>query len=202
MMHDQWQRFLRGIIATLAVALAGCTGRVLPGTPEEPRVLDLFSLLRLADDAEVAADTPDPQTECIVPGEPATIVQKRMFRELNDYREKHGLPPLIYSKALEAAADAHLRDMYERGYFDHITPENLTPGNRAVAMGFCHEYVGENLAAGQRNMKAAMRAWDRSPPHQLNMLEPNYVYVGMGHFVDPLTGRQSWAQEFAFDLPQ
>jgi uncharacterized protein YkwD len=90
--------------------------------------------------------------------------------------------------------------MCERGYFDHITPEGLTPGNRATNSGFCHEYVGENLAAGQRTAKAAMRAWDNSPSHQVNLQEPNYVYVGLGHYVDPITGRQYWAQEFAYQL--
>ena len=71
--------------------------------------------------------------------------------------------------------------MSERDYFAHITPEGLKPGDRAMENGFCHEYVGENLAAGQRTVKAVMQAWDRSPSHQLNMLEAKYVYVGMGH---------------------
>lgn len=185
------------VIATLAAALAGCTGGAAPDESDEARVQDWLGFLQREADI---AESEDPSDACVIPGKPATPVQRRMFRQLNEYRQEHGLEQLVYSKQLEAAAQVHLQDMCERGYFAHITPEGLTPGNRAMDSGFCHEYVGENLAAGQLTAKAALRAWDNSPSHQVNMLEPNYVYVGVGHFVDPVTGRQYWAQEFAYQL--
>jgi uncharacterized protein YkwD len=210
MMHNTWRHFVWALLAAMTVTLAGCTGGVLPGASAEPRVQDFLSLLRPNNDAEEivepatpvadSAQVPASQQDCIEPGEPSTPVHEQLFADLNQYREEHGLSTLVYSKRLEAVADAYLQDMYERGYFAHINPEGLNPGERAVAGGFCHYYVGENLAAGQRSVKAAMRAWDQSPSHQLNMLEPNYVYVGVGHFVDPITGRQYWAQEFAYQL--
>ena len=199
-MTNRWQQFGSTLFAATLAALTGCTGGVLPSSPTEPRVQDLFSLLRPNNDAEEVDQITASQEDCLLPGDPSDATHEDLFNALNDYRAKHGLTTLIYSQTLEEAANAHLQDMYERDYFAHLTPEGLTPGDRAIAVGFCHSYVGENLAAGQRNVKAAMRAWDRSPSHQLNMLEVNYVYVGVGHFVDPITGRQYWAQEFAYQL--
>lgn len=196
-MHCKKQQVLWLLAAVAFAPFIGCTGGVLPSQPTEPRIDSLFSLLRPAEDA---AEVSDPQTECLLPGEPSTRLLERLFDDLNEYRQAHGLSTLVYSLQLEAVANAHLQDMYERGYFDHFTPEGLDPGDRAMEGGFCHKYVGENLAAGQRSVPAVMRAWDQSPSHQQNMLEPNYVYVGVGHFVDPLTGRQYWAQEFAYHV--
>jgi len=199
-MRSEWRHSVSALAALILAAVVGCNGGVLPSVPGDPRMRDLLGFLHLEDDVADAADNLDPQEPCLDLGDPETTLQGWMFDALNDYRVNHGLSPLIYSKSLEAAADANLLDMYERGYFAHVTPEGLEPGDRAMELGFCHRYVGENLAAGQRTVAAAMRAWDNSPSHQLNMLEPNYVYVGLGHFRDPITGRNYWAQEFAYHV--
>lgn len=199
-MCSQWQHSVSALAVLIFAALVGCNGGVLPSSPADTGSQDVFSLLRLDGDVADAGDSLDAQEPCLELGNPETVVQSRLFAELNNYRANYGLSPLVYSKRLEAAAQAHLSDMYERGYFAHITPEGFEPGDRAMEVGFCHRYVGENLAAGQRTVQAVMRAWDNSPSHQLNMLEPNYVYVGLGHFVDPITGRNYWAQEFAYHV--
>lgn len=123
-----------------------------------------------------------------------------MLEQLNAYRAQNGLEPLIYSKTLEAAANAQAKDLFARNFFDHINPDGKDPGDRALDARFCHKYVGENIAAGQTSVTAVMQAWKNSPHHNENMLDPDYVYVGMGYYVDP-SGRQYWAQEFAFDVP-
>ena len=84
------------------------------------------------------------------------------------------------------------------GVFDHVTPEGLQPTDRALEAGFCHKYIGENLAAGQQTVTRVMEAWDESPAHRRNLAEPDFVYVGIGYYQDS-TGRRFWAQLFAFD---
>jgi uncharacterized protein YkwD len=147
---------------------------------------------------DVLSSTPAPI--CAQAGVPADTIRQQMFEALNNYRAANGLRPLIYSKRLEAAADAHVADLATRAFFDHINPDGEDPGDRAREAGFCHEYVGENIAAGQTSVAAVQIAWQNSPSHNENMLEPDYRYVGMGHYVDS-NGRQYWAQEFAFELP-
>jgi uncharacterized protein YkwD len=123
-----------------------------------------------------------------------------MLDVLNEYRINNGLQPLIYSRTLEAAADLHADDLWQRGYFAHVNPDGENPGDRALRSGFCTRYVGENLAAGQRSVARAMEAWINSPSHNTNMLQADYIYVGMGYSVDA-NGRQYWAQSFALAVP-
>ena len=200
MMNLNWRYCVSPLLVGTLALLAGCSGGVLPSSPSDARTPDLFSLLRLEDDVQEILQDSEPQVACVEPGEPATEVHRRLFEALNNYRVERGLSPLIYSKTLETSGEAHLMDMCERDYFAHVTPEGLKPGDRAMQNGFCHEYVGENLAAGQRTVRRVMVAWDRSPTHQLNMVEPRYVYAGVAHYVDPITGRHYWAQEFAYAL--
>ncbi len=137
---------------------------------------------------------------CILLGGPRTTTHQALLEELNGYRAEQGLAPLVYSKVLEQTIDAHVSDLWERGFFSHTNPDGEGPGDRAVRSGFCHTYVGENIAAGQKSIAQVMQAWKDSPSHDANMLEPEYVYVGIGFFVDP-AGRHYWGQTFAYELP-
>ena len=89
--------------------------------------------------------------------------------------------------------------LWATGIENTFVPQART-GQRALDADFCSKYVGENIAEGQTSVDAVMLAWKNSPHHNENMLHEDYVYVGMGHYVDP-TGRQYWAQEFALDVP-
>lgn len=64
-------------------------------------------------------------------------------READRARRAHGLAPLHWSRALAAVAAGHSRDMAARGYFDHQTPEGITPNDRAEAAGVsCVKHLG------------------------------------------------------------
>jgi uncharacterized protein YkwD len=195
----------RWIWAALLLPL-GCTGPVELLTPEAAAEADSvlpsenltpFGAEARERDVSLAAASGPP---CMQLGAPATTVHQALFDALNDYRRQNGLNPLIYSLRLEAAAEAQVQDLWQRAFFAHINPDGESPGDRALAAGFCHRYVGENLAAGQNSVPAVMTAWQNSPGHDANMLEPDYVYVGVAVSQDA-NGRLYWAQEFAFDLP-
>lgn len=137
---------------------------------------------------------------CARIGRPKSSVHQEMFEALNTYRIANGLQPLYYSQALEKAADDQAQDLWVRGFFSHTNPSGEGPGDRALSAGFCHQYVGENIAAGYATVPQVMDAWKASPGHNANMLDPDFVYVGMGYSFDA-RGRKYWAQEFAFNLP-
>lgn len=149
-------------------------------------------------DAELPTDADAPA--CVRVGQPATATHRAMLEALNSYRVENGLAPLVYSKSLEAAATAQVNDLWQRGFFAHENPDGNGPGERAILAGFCHRYVGENIAAGQTSIPSVMTAWKNSPGHNANMLEPEYKYVGVSFSVDG-NGRLYWAQEFAYELP-
>lgn len=188
-MKQAWKR-IPALFACVAIlsAFAACS------TPETGDNV-LFDIT-FGDGTPVFA--PGAGSDCKLIGVPSTPVHADLLAALNDYRTERGLSPLVYSRRLEAAADAHLKDMATRHYFAHETPEGLDPTDRAVAAGFCHHYVGENLAAGQNTVERVMEAWHASESHRRNLTEPDFVYVGIGYYVDA-NGRKYWAQLFAFE---
>lgn len=181
------------LIAALSLMQAACLP--LPDNNNEENLADM--LLNPATTS--AADIPAGQA-CLEIGEPSTEIRFQMLQAINNYRIQNGLDPLIYSESLERAISLHVEDLWERDFFDHTNPDGLNPGDRAMDAGFCHEYVGENIAAGQSSVIAVMKAWIDSPGHLANLLNADYVYVGMGHFTAP-SGRQFWGQAFAYDVP-
>ena len=185
------------IAGTFLLVLPACTG--FSGSSSTSSGLPILAALGLDESQTDVLDTPA-TLDCTGVGEPASATHLAMLETLNLYREQNGLSLLSYSQRLEAAADAHVQDLWARGFFDHVNPDGLGPSERALEVGFCHQYVGENIAAGQISAEGAMIAWQNSPPHNDNLLEPDFAYVGMGHFVAP-TGRHYWGQLFAFDLP-
>lgn len=202
-MHKLHTSHFRILIATaLAATLAGC------GAPGVELLQDAplsFTDVAGADTAEAAdvqleSGLPIPSDDCMVLGEPTDETHKALLEELNNFRAVNGLEPLVYSVRLQMAADAHAKDLYEREFFAHINPDGENPGQRAVRLGFCHEYVGENIAAGQKSVEAAQIAWENSPSHRDNMLQARYKYVGVGVYQDP-AGRMYWAQELAYEVP-
>jgi uncharacterized protein YkwD len=99
------------------------------------------------------------------------------------------LGPLEADPELLPAARAHALDMLDRGYYDHVTPDGLEPGDRVALL---HRRlvgsVGENLAGleglsaeqleGQIGPLAAkiMDGWMQSPGHRENILDPGYTH--------------------------
>ncbi len=197
-MYERLRHFYRYLMIP-ALLLAGCgSGATFPlPVVEDGSSLSSGSLVDgltvLADDD---AETPVP---CIGSDRPSTLEQQTMFDALNLYRVQNGLAPLQYSRVLESTIEQHCIDLFDRDYFDHVNPEGLRPSDRAMDNGFCHRFVGENLAAGQSDVLRVMTAWEESPSHNANMLEPEYVYVGMAKYTAP-SGRIFWGQLFAYHV--
>lgn len=101
----------------------------------------------------------------VASAEPARDVVKLT----NDFRAARGLPPLAISPALEAAAEAHGRDMAKRGFFSHTGSDRSTVGKRVRRQGYRFCIVAENIAKGQRNGAEVMRSWINSPGHLRNL---------------------------------
>lgn len=66
----------------------------------------------------------------------ASTLELKIHELVNIEREKHGLKPLEYDKALALVARYHSSDMAERDYLSHATPEGLEPMDRGFAFGY------------------------------------------------------------------
>ena len=102
---------------------------------------------------------------------------------INRTRAEHGVPPLRESVALEVASIRHSKDMAERHYFEHVTPDGVDPSERMAAAGYTRPRRGENIAYGSGDASTPaeiMDGWMHSPGHRRNILNPDWVEIGIG----------------------
>ena len=131
---------------------------------------------------KVQEGTVDPQAE------------QEMFRMVNTERAKAGLALLAFDNPLRDVARAHSKDMFERGYFSHYTPEGLSPFDRMDDHGIEYSFAGENLALAP-STELAMQGLMNSPGHRKNILSPNFRKVGIGVIDGGIYGKM-YSQEF------
>lgn len=121
---------------------------------------------------------------------------KEVLRLTNEIRVQNGLNELVWDDELARVGREHCIDMAAREYFDHNTPEGLSPLDRMQNAGIWRNYAGENIAAGQIDPQAVVDAWMESPGHRDNILFPNYTRMGVSFYRGGNYGVY-WAQEFS-----
>ncbi|HEY7035905.1 MAG TPA: CAP domain-containing protein [Thermomicrobiales bacterium] len=100
---------------------------------------------------------------------------------INDYRAANGVGPLTLSPTLSAAAKAHSQDMATQNFLGHTGSDGSTPQQRMTAAGYTGaNFTGENVFAGDEKASGAFAWWKNSPPHNANMLSPNFKAIGIG----------------------
>ncbi|HKC14604.1 MAG TPA: CvpA family protein [Patescibacteria group bacterium] len=121
--------------------------------------------------------------------------EKQMWEIINSERVSRGIKPLeAGSQALVTVARDHCRDMFERGYFSHYTPEGLSPFDRMINAGVVFAAAGENLALAP-NVELAMKGLMQSTGHRENILSKDFGRVGVG-VVDGGSYGEMFCQEF------
>jgi uncharacterized protein YkwD len=106
-------------------------------------------------------------------------------------------PPLAANAQLAAAAREHSSDMARQNYFDHTSLDGRSVEQRTRGAGFPGGFIGENIAAGRADPRATVQQWMDSPGHCLNIMEPRYRFLGVGHASNPNTQlNHFWTQNF------
>lgn len=99
---------------------------------------------------------------------------------INNYRQANGLEPLSLDWELQSSSDWMSNDMVARSYFSHTDSLGRIPWTRMCDFEYCYDtWMGENLAAGYSTAINVFSAWKNSPGHNANMLDPNYVAMGI-----------------------
>jgi uncharacterized protein YkwD len=99
---------------------------------------------------------------------------------MNAHRRSLGLSPLAWDSRAAAVAKAHSRDMFERNYFSHTSPNGRTMRDRLEARGISYSQAGENIAWGQETGREVLTAWLQSPGHRDNIERRGYTRHGVG----------------------
>jgi uncharacterized protein YkwD len=156
---------------------------------------------RIAETVGEAADkvsAPPPlRKEEDAPG--ANLTEEGVFAETNLHRAENGAAALRYDATLDAAAEAKLKDMFDRQYFAHESPTGEGPADVIEAAGYEYIVVGENLALGNfADDRELVQAWMDSPGHRANILDGKFTEIGVAVGRGLYEGKMTWmaVQEF------
>jgi hypothetical protein len=106
----------------------------------------------------------------------------------NVERQKVGAVALVEDQKLTEFAQAHAKDMAERGYFSHTTPEGKTFSDRLQEAGITNVYAGENIALNY-SPEGAVTAWINSSGHFQNMTNSRFRKIGIGVYSREIKGQ-------------
>ena len=101
-------------------------------------------------------------------------IQADTFTLVNKARVEAGLAPLVRDSTLDSLAQEHCDYMKRVGNVNH---DNFD--ERADRSG--RSYVGENCAEGYYAAESLVNGWLSSPGHKANIMNPYFVYTGLGY---------------------
>jgi uncharacterized protein YkwD len=141
-----------GLLAMLAIVI-GCMAAQAQ-----------FDHTRLGTNEQVVADQ-EPKAEADLAALRAQVIEAH-----NRTRAEAKLPALVISPKLQAAAEAHAKDMAAHGKMTHKGSDGSTIVERVKAQEYRYFRVGENIAHGRYTTARLMKGWMDSPPHKRNIL--------------------------------
>lgn len=145
--------------------------------------------------------TPRPNRPTPRPNRPTPVppVDCELLEAINDVRALNQLPPLQMDARLYRAALDHGKDMGERGYFAHVSPDGSTPADRIAEEGYTRwTSVAENIAAGYTSVPDVVNGWVNSPGHFGNIKCTRCTHTGIAKVNVPgSTWRTYYVQVFA-----
>lgn len=120
--------------------------------------------------------------------------ERLLFDLINHERRARGQHLLRWDERLARAGQVHARDMYRRGYFDHVSPQGRSQADRLEKAGARYRTAGENLALAP-TARAGHAQLMGSTRHRAHILGPDFDRVGIG----VILGRQGLliVEEFA-----
>jgi len=133
----------------------------------------------------------------------AYLTKEGVIDQTNIQRSQNNLFTLSENGQLDEAAREKMNDMFDRQYFDHVSPTGQGPAYWVDKEGYSYIMIGENLALGDfDNDKALVDAWMASPGHRANILNNNYTDIGVAVGKRSFEGRDTWiaVQEFGKPL--
>jgi len=106
-------------------------------------------------------------------------------------------PALTLDTRLRCAARKHSKDMGVNDFFSHTGSNGSTPWQRMNDAGYTYSTAGENIAAGYSTPSAVVTGWMNSTGHCNNIMNPNFVHLGVGYYYDSSSPYyRYWTQDF------
>jgi len=107
--------------------------------------------------------------------------QERQLNTLiNELRAQKNLPALPANAQLINSSQAKADDMAQNSYFSHAGPNKHTFKYFLTQADYRYRVAGENLAMGFANAPDVLEAWEQSPLHYRNLIDSDFVEMGLG----------------------
>ena len=116
---------------------------------------------------------------------------------INGYRAKEGIAPLTLSTELTEIASARAEEIAWSGKHSHTRPNGKNCSTILKEAGITKGIAGENIGWGYAKVEDVCQAWKDSKTHYENIMNPEFVKVGIGIAADPDPDKfLCWAQIF------
>lgn len=120
----------------------------------------------------------------------------------NVERTKNGIGKLSENSKLDASAQVKLKDMFAKGYFEHISPTGVGVSDLVTDQNYGYIVVGENLALGNFGGDSKLvAAWMASPGHRANILDSRFTDIGVAVGRGIYQGEEVWIAVQHFGKP-
>jgi len=119
------------------------------------------------------------------------ITPEKMLELTNGSRIEAGLTELDFNEKLNMAAKAKAADMFRGQYFEHTSPDGITPWYWFDFVGYDYIYAAENLALDFTTAEGVHSALMKSTGHRENILCVNYREMGIAVISGTFKGRHS-----------
>ncbi len=119
------------------------------------------------------------------------------LRIINALRAEKGIAPLRLSEELTVMACARAEEIAWSGVHSHRRPDGTRCFTIFKEAGFNKGTAGENLGYVFDNPEDVCQAWKESRTHYENLMNPDFVEIGIGVAADPdEDGKLCWANHF------
>lgn len=119
----------------------------------------------------------------------AEIISSDIVSLLNQQRAAEDITGLSFNTKLIEAAEFKARDMIEKDYFAHKSPEGVMAWDFIEQAGYEYSVAGENLAIGFLDSSEVHKAWNNSPLHKRNLLDPRFTDIGVAVVTGDFKGK-------------
>lgn len=114
---------------------------------------------------------------------------KKIASLTNELRFQKSVNLLSGNNKLAVSATAKAMDMVRKSYFSHTSPSGETVADFVRKSGYKYIVVGENLAIGYATADEVMAAWQKSPTHLANLVDKDYIDLGVSLEVGDYKGQ-------------
>ena len=109
-------------------------------------------------------------------------LENEILSLINQARADNGLAALSMHSSLRSSARAHSNDMSCNDFVSHNGSNGTDVYIRMTAHGYFPSWWGENIFMGVSNTaQSTFNWWMNSAPHRANILNPNYIHIGVGY---------------------